>query len=405
MLSSFKPVTTLKGKLRNTTGGRILRKSLVVFQFVASVALIAGTLIVYRQLQFMMNQDLGVDIDQVLVVERPGLTSRDRNAFTSAIDVFRNEVKSDPSVVAISASATVPGKQREFKAITKRYGAPDEQLVSLRFNSMDYDFIDVFKMKLLAGRVFDEQHVLDTDTSVVITESASKLLGFAKPEDAIGQTLQIPAFQFTPIVVGVVNDYHQVSLKKSLDPVIFYCTKYQGEFYSVRLRTNNMAQAVDHVRQAWAKAFPGNPFDYFFLDDYFDKQYENEQKFGKLFTTFAVLAVMVSCLGLLGLSAYTATQRTKEIGIRKALGSSENGIFILLSQEYMRLVGLSVLVATPMIWWIMNNWIQSFPYRTEISPMVFLVSGISVLIVALLTVSFQTLKAARTNPVQSLRYE
>lgn len=405
VLSSFKPVTTLKGKLRNTTGGRILRKSLVVFQFVASVALIAGTLIVYRQLQFMMNQDLGVDIDQVLVVERPGLTSRDRNAFTSAIDVFRNEVKSDPSVVAISASATVPGKQREFKAITKRYGAPDEQLVSLRFNSMDYDFIDVFKMKLLAGRVFDEQHVLDTDTSVVITESASKLLGFAKPEDAIGQTLQIPAFQFTPIVVGVVNDYHQVSLKKSLDPVIFYCTKYQGEFYSVRLRTNDMAQAVDHVRQAWAKAFPGNPFDYFFLDDYFDKQYENEQKFGKLFTTFAVLAVMVSCLGLLGLSAYTATQRTKEIAIRKALGSSENGIFILLSQEYMRLVGLSVLVATPMIWWIMNNWIQSFPYRTEISPMVFLVSGISVLTVALLTVSFQTLKAARTNPVQSLRYE
>ena len=405
VLSSFKPVTTLKGKLRNTTGGRILRKSLVVFQFVASVALIAGTLIVYRQLQFMMSQDLGVDIDQVLVVERPGLTSRDRNAFTSAIDVFRNEVKSDPSVVAISASATVPGKQREFKAITKRYGAPDEQLVSLRFNSMDYDFIDVFKMKLLAGRVFDEQHVLDTDTSVVITESASKLLGFAKPEDAIGQTLQIPAFQFTPIVVGVVNDYHQVSLKKSLDPVIFYCTKYQGEFYSVRLRTNDMAQAVDHVRQAWAKAFPGNPFDYFFLDDYFDKQYENEQKFGKLFTTFAVLAVMVSCLGLLGLSAYTAAQRTKEIGIRKALGSSENGIFILLSQEYMRLVGLSVLVATPMIWWIMNNWIQSFPYRTEISPMVFLVSGISVLTVALLTVSFQTLKAARTNPVQSLRYE
>ncbi len=405
VLSSFKPVTTLSGKLRHTTGGRLLRRSLVVIQFIASVALIAGTLIVFQQLRFMMSQDLGVNIDQVLVVERPGLTSRDRNAFTSAIDVFRNEVKTNPSVVAISASATVPGKQREYKAITKRYGAPDDQLVSLRFNSMDYEFLDVFQMKLLAGRVFDEQHVTDPDTSVVITESAAKLLGFGKPEDAVGQTLQIPSFQFTPIVVGVVNDYHQVSLKKSIDPAIFYCSKYQGEFYSIRFRSNNVDEVTEHVRAAWAKAFPGNPFDYFFLDDYFNRQYENEQKFGKLFTTFSVLAVIVSCLGLFGLSAYTAAQRTKEIGIRKALGSSENGIFLLLSQEYMKLVGLSILIATPATWWIMTGWIQTFSYRAEVSPLVFFIAGVFVLLVALVTVSFQTWKAARINPVQSLKYE
>jgi putative ABC transport system permease protein len=153
------------------------------------------------------------------------------------------------------------------------------------------------------------------------------------------------------------------------------------------------------------KAFPGNPFEYFFLDDFFNRQYENERKFGKLFTTFSILAVIVSCVGLFGLSAYTATQRTKEIGIRKALGSTENGIFLLLSQEYLKLIGVSILIATPMIWWVMNNWIQTFPYRTTISPFVFVFSGVMVLAVALITVSYQTVKASKTNPVESLRYE
>jgi putative ABC transport system permease protein len=405
VLSSFKPVTVLKGKLKNTVSGIFLRKSLVVVQFMASVALIAGTLIVYNQLNFMMNQDLGMNIEQVLVVERPGIAPQDRNAFNSTIDVFRDELKKSPNVLAISASATVPGKQREYKAVVKPYGAPDDKQITIRFNSMDYEFLDVFKMKVLAGRAFDEKYPTDQDTSVVISESTARLLGYQKPEDAVNQTLAIPGFQWNPIIVGVVNDYHQVSLKKALDPAVFYCTKYGGEFYSVRLNTSNLNETVAHVKQAWTKAFPGNPFEYFFLDDYFNKQYENERKFGKLFTTFAALAVVVACLGLFGLSAYTATQRTKEIGIRKALGSTEQGIFVLLSQEYLKLIGFSILVATPFVWWAMNTWVQTFPYRTPISFIVFIIAGVAVLLVALFTVSFQTLKAAKTNPVESLRYE
>jgi len=405
VLSSFKTVSVLKGKMKNSLSGIFMRKSLVVFQFMASVALIAGTFIVYRQLQFMMSRDLGMNIDQVLVVERPGIAPPDRNAFNSAIDVFRDEVKKSPGVVAISASATVPGKQREYKAIARKYGAPDDQQVTLRFNSMDYEFIDVFKMKLVAGRLFDEKYPTDLDTAVIISESAAKLLGFAQPEDAVGSTLTITAFNWSPIIVGVVNDYHQVSLKSAVDPAIFYCTKYGGEFYSTRINSTNTSETVDQVRSAWMKAFPGNPFEYFFLDDFFNRQYENERKFGKLFTTFAVLAVIVGCLGLFGLSAYTATQRTKEIGIRKALGSSDRGIFLLLSQEYIRLVSLSILLATPLVWWGMGRWIQSFPYRIDISAAVFILAGAIVLFVALLTVSFQTVKAARTNPVDSLRYE
>jgi putative ABC transport system permease protein len=407
VLSSFKPVSVLKGKLRNSFGGQILRKSLVVFQFMASVALIAGTFIVYNQLKFMMSKDLGMNIDQVLVVERPGIEPKSEEAAVTAIDMFRNEVKKSSSVVAITSSATVPGKQREYKAQAKKYGSPDDQQTTLRFNSMDYEFLDVFKMKLLAGRMFDEKHPIDSDTAVILSESAVKLLGFASPQDAVGQNISFVQFKWSPLVVGVVNDYHQVSLKKMIDPAVFRCEIYGGELYSIRLNSTSgdLSGAVDHVRKSWDMAFPGSPFDYYFLDDFFNRQYENERKFGKLFTTFSILAVIVSCIGLFGLSAYTATQRTKEIGIRKALGSTENGIFLLLSQEYLKLVGLSILIASPLIWWVMNNWIQTFPYRTTISPFVFVMSGLMVLLVALITVSYQTVKASRTNPVESLRYE
>jgi len=405
VLSSFRPVVVLKGKLKNSVSGILLRKSLVVTQFTASVALIAGTFIVYQQLDFMIGRDIGMNIDQVMVVERPGIAPVDRNSFNSTIDVFRNELKKDPSISAVTTSATIPGKQREYKAVIKRYGAPDDQSVTIRFNSMDYEFMEVFNMKLLAGRLFSEDYIADPDTSVVITESAARLMGFQKPEDAIGQTIDIAAFRWKPIVVGVVNDYHQVSLKNALDPTVFYCTKYGGEFYSMRLNSNNISQSVAHVRESWNTAFPGNPFEYFFLDDFFNQQYENEKQFGRLFTTFASFAVLVGCLGLFGLSAYTAMQRTKEIGIRKVLGSSESKIFLLLSTEYLRLVGLAIVIAVPLIYFGMNNWISSFPYQTTISPWIFMLSGSMVLVISLLTVTFQTLRAARANPVNSLRYE
>lgn len=405
VLSSFQPVAVLKGKLKNSTRGILLRKSLVVFQFMTSVALIAGTFIVFNQLNFMMNRDLGLNINQVLVVERPGISPRDRTAFSSAVDVLRNELKKDPTIEGVASSVTIPGKQREYKAVTKKYGAPDDKSVTVRFNSMDYDFLNVFKMKLVAGRTFSPDFVNDQDTSAILTESAVSMLGFASPEEAIGQTLSIPDFQWDPIIVGVVNDYHQVSLKKSMDPTIFYCSPTYGEFYSLRVNTSDLTKTVSHVKQAWEKAFPGNPFEYFFLDDYFNKQYENEKRFGKLFTTFAILAVLVGCLGLFGLSAYTATQRTKEIGIRKVLGSTEQGVFHLLSQEYIKLVALSILLACPIVWWSMNQWIQAFPYRVEISITVFGVAGLIVLFVSIVTVSFQTLKAVRANPIDSLRHE
>jgi putative ABC transport system permease protein len=404
VLSSFKPATILKGKMKNSARGIVLRRSLVVFQFMASVALIAGTFIVYTQLNYMMSRDIGVNIDQVLVVERPGVMPEQRGP---AIDVFHNELRKDPAVQSVASSTTVPGAQREWKTQMKRYGDTDDKSATMILNSMDYNFTEVFKMKVLAGRAFSEAHTQDPDTSLIITASAAKALGFKTPAEAIGQTLSFTDYDFNSIVVGVVNDYHQLSLKKTLAPVVFQCGPYDGEFYSVRINTDgdNLDRTLANVRAAYEKAFPGNPFDYFFLDDYFNSQYKNERQFGVLFTTFAALALAIGCLGLLGLSAYTVVQRTKEIGIRKVLGSSEGGVFVLLSKDYVRLVMLAIVLSVPLVYYLMDSWLQSFAYHTSISPFVFVGAGAIVLAISLLTVSVQTLRAARANPIDSLRYE
>ena len=253
-LSSFQPVKVLKGKLRNSGKGALLRKSLVVFQFVASVALISGTLIVDRQLKYMRNQDLGMNIDQVLVVERPGVAPRDRDAFNSNVDVFRDELSQNPDIKGVSTSMTIPGKKREYKVGMKKYGSADDEAVTLRMNSMDYDFVDVFGMEVVAGRAFSAEHPHDTDTSLIITQSAAEMLGYTNPEDAVGQTLVAPSYNWNAIVVGVVNDYHQESLQKAKDPILFYCTLYGGEFYSIKVNSNNIENTVTHVEQSWKKA-------------------------------------------------------------------------------------------------------------------------------------------------------
>jgi putative ABC transport system permease protein len=409
VLSSFKPVSVLKGKLKSSSGGTLLRKGLVVGQFVASVALIAGTFIVYRQLNYMMHQDLGMNISQVLILDRPGIAPNDNNntqAFRAGIDLFREELKKSPAIEAVSLPATIPGMLREWKTTVKRFDANAQDSIVVRFNAMDDDFLKVFKMKLLAGRMFSRSFPKDPDTSVILTLSAAQLLGYRKPEDAIGKTLVINEFNgFKPVVVGVVNDYHHVSFKKPLEPFLFTCDWYEGEYYAIRMNTEHLPQTIDHVRQAWNAAFPGNPFEYYFLDDYFNRQYANDRKFGQLFTTFASLAILISCLGLFGLSSYTAGQRIKEIGIRKVLGASVTNITAMLSLDFLRLVLFSILIATPLTWLIMYSWLQSYAYRASIRWWVFALAGLIALLIALLTVSFQAIKAALTNPVKSLRSE
>jgi putative ABC transport system permease protein len=408
VLSWFKPVTVLKGKFKSSSGGILLRKSLVIAQFVASIALIAGTIIVYRQLYYMMNQNIGMNISQVVVMDRPGIAPDDEdnlNAFRGGIDLFRNELKKSPSVEGVTNCETVPGKQRVYKVTLKKYGDNSNDSITVRFNSIDDDFINVFKMQLLAGRNFSRSYVKDADTSVIITASTARLLGYKRPGDAIGKTLVADFNNWKPIVVGVVNDYHQLSLKKPLEPTLFACDFYESDYFAIRVQTGHLDQTLEHVRQAWTEAFPGNPFEYFFLDEYFNRQYANEQQFGGLFTTFAFFTILISCLGLFGLSAYTASQRVKEVGIRKVLGASVSGIATMLSRDFLKLVVLSVFIATPITWLVMNRWLGSFAYRTNIQWWIFVLAGLAALLIALVTVSFQAIRAATANPIKSLRTE
>jgi len=408
ILSSFKPITVLKGKLKGTAGGVLLRKGLVTTQFMASIGLIAGTIIVYRQVHYMMGQDIGMNIDQVLVMDRPGIApNHDKNvpAFRAGIDFFREDLKKDPAITGVANSSTIPGKQREYKATIKMADAPSADSIIVRVNSMDADFLKVFQMHLLAGRAFSHDFPKDPDTSVILTASAARLLGFRTPKDAIGKTVLTDWDGWKGIIVGVVNDYHQVSLKTPLQPTLFTCDWYEGDYFSLRLQTGHLSQTLQHVEQSWLKAFPGNPFDYFFLDEYFNRQYASERQFGQLFTTFAFFAILISCLGLFGLSAYTASQRIKEIGIRKILGASVASIVAMLAKDFLKLILLSVLLATPLTWLVMNQWVQGFASRTTIQWWIFVLAGILCLLIALITVSFQAVKAATASPVKSLQAE
>ncbi len=404
-LSAFKPVKVLKGKFSNSGGASLLRKILVTIQFTSSGALIIGTIIVYSQVNFLLNQDIGMDISQVLVVERPGISSEDRNEFMANVDAFRAEILQSPNIESVSGSLTIPGKKREYKAGVKPFGSNNDKLVTLRLNSMDYSFIETFGMELLAGRGFSEAHNDAEVTRVVLSKKASELLGYNDLENIIGEKISIPAFQMDAEVVGVVNDYAQESLKKSQDPMIFYFNPYGVEFYSMKLNSDNITPTLAHIESVWNKVFEGNPMDYFFLDDYFNRQYQAEQRFGSLFGVFAVMAIVVGCLGLFGLTAHTVRQKTKEMSVRKVLGASEVQVFIQLTQNLIALLLLSIVLSSGTMYYIMNYWLNTFATKIELPLWAFAAAGATLLGVALATISVQTIRAAKINPAISLKSE
>lgn len=405
VLSSFQPVKVLRGKFTRSASGSLLRSILVTLQFGMSIALIAGTFIVYKQLNYMQGRNLGFNPEQTLVVERPGVANRDREERRRSIDAFKTDAANHHAIRAVTGSSTVPGKKMRFKTEVYRQGENSEEGILFTFSGVDFDFMPAFEMEIIAGRVFSRDYPSDADTAAVITESAARVLGFQKPADAIGQILVIERFRWNPIVVGVIKDYHQESLKLKTHPTLFYMTQYGAEYYMMKVNTGDVSAALSHIEGAWQRNFPGNPFQYFFLDDYFNRQYQSEQQFGKLFAVFAILALVIGCLGLFGLSAFNAQQRTKEIGVRKVLGASVPGIVYLLSTDVIRLVLIAGLVATPIIFLIMNNWLEKFAYRTEVGWLIYIAAAGLVLLVALLTVAYQTIRAATRNPVESLQYE
>ena len=409
MLSSLKPSTVMKGGFSKTTvSGNIFRKSLVTFQFAASIILIAGSFIVHHQLAYMQNHDLGMNIDQVLVLNTPDVVTD--TTFNQRFDFFRNQLEKQVAISYVASTTSIPGKVDNFiNGGLRKKGEEEERGVNYYHMLVDHHFIPALNFNFLAGENFNIESQA-SQQGLILNQAAVEKLGFPHAESAIGEMLNSFSWRGERPVIGVVENFHQESLKNQDYPIVmlysdfagnagnFYCVKIQGEQV-------NLSETIDLIKTTWDEAFPNNPFDYFFLDTYYNNLYKAEFRFRKVFSLFTVLAILIACMGLLALSSYTTLQRTKEIGIRKVLGASVVSILVLLSRDYIQLILLAFAVAIPVANYFMIEWLKAFAYKIEIQWWLFALPGVMVLIIALFSVSSQTWKAARKNPVDSLRYE
>lgn len=403
VLSRYHPVTVLKGLFKNTAGGQFLRKGLIVGQFTASILLIAGTIIVYNQVSFMRNRQLGVNIDQTLVVN--GVDAVNDSTYASIYPSFRQNILSLKDVSGITGTSDIPGTEITWSTDWQRLRGNPKKNYTLRHLGVDYDYFKYYGLKIIAGRSFSKDFPTDKK-GVIINETAVRELGYAKPEDAIGEPLHASQRIIDTVhVIGVAADFHQEGLQKVITPLAIVLRLPEPNYYSIRVNTSNLPQTIAGVRTLWQQYFPRDPFRYFFLDEYFNKQYAENERFGAVFGLFAGLAIIIACLGLLGLSAYNVIQRTKEIGIRKVLGASVQDLLFILSRDFLVLVIVAFVIAVPLTWWAMNTWLQEFAYRIHISWPIFAIAGALAFSIAMITVGFQALKATLTNPVKSLRTE
>jgi putative ABC transport system permease protein len=394
VLSSFKPVSVLKGRFASGTRGILLRKGLVVFQFIISIILIVGTVIVYTQLNYMRSQDLGFSKDQTIVID----ANQDKNK-----DAFKESLSSVPGVLATSFSSAVPGSGNSTAYSKVQNKSGDMQTASLDIYFVDFNYINQYKIKVIAGRGFSKEFGTDTTQAMVVNESAVKLLGYTSPQQAIGRNFD--QWGRKGKIIGVVKDFHYQALQQPIRPLTMRIEPGGYQLLSIKVAANNLPSTVKAITSKWNQIIPNRPFEYNFLDESFDKQYRDEDRFGNLFFNFAILAIFISCLGLLGLASYSTLQRTREIGVRKVLGASVSNIINLLSIEFLKLVLIAFIVATPIAWFFMNKWLRDFAYRTNLAWWMFVFAGIAAIIIAFGTISFQAIKAAIANPVKSLRTE
>ena len=393
ILSAFQPAVVLKGSLTRGRSGARARQGLVVFQFAVSIVLIICTGVVLDQMQYVQTKDLGFDKEQVAVLPI------DR-AIGQQSETIKTALLQHPNVVAATASMLVPSTSLWTYGV--RVENSDEGLTMGTYK-VDHDFLDTYAMEVIAGRWFSNDLQTDADEVMLINEAAAKRLGFATPEAALGTRL-VWARRRTLTVVGVVKDFHVVSFRKAIEPTLFML---DPEYYylSVRLHADDLAATLAHLETTMATFAPQRPFEFFFVDERFDALHRADQQLGLIFGAFSLLATLIACLGLFGLTAFTAEQRTKEVGIRKVLGASAASIVLLLSRDFTRLVVAALVVAAPLAYLAMNRWLDAFTYRVPLSGWIFLLAGGLALLIAFATVSYQATKAARVNPVESLRYE
>jgi len=396
-LSSFKPVTVLKGKFSSGKKTLGLRSGLVVFQFFISIVLIAGTTIVYRQLTYIQNVKLGYDKNQVIVLPETWLLGKNQ-------DAFYNEILQDPRVVNVSISGYLPAGDSYGNNFFIYPGNNQAQLVKTLRYDVDYNYLATLGMKMVYGRNFSKDFGTDS-SGIIINETAAKALGLGQNAlDKIVSSRDNNGSQKSYHVIGVVKDFHFKSMHELISPLVMLLGHGAGTMI-VKVNTKDIAGLLATMKKNWASLSAEGPMSYSFLDERVKKTYEAEQKMSLILGIFAGLTILVACLGLFGLVTFTAERRTKEIGIRKVLGAGVPGIVQLLSKDFLKLVFVSIVLATPVAWWAMNKWLQDFAYRITISWWMFAIAGAVAILIALFTVSFKAIKAAMANPVDSLRSE
>ncbi|HEY4208099.1 MAG TPA: ABC transporter permease [Puia sp.] len=403
VLSSFKPIAVLKGRFSGTTHGSLLRQSLVIGQFAASVLLMAGTFTVYRQLHFMQHEDLGIKIDQTVVVRVPRVLD---STADMKIAAFRADVLQIPGIARVSASTDVPGRKVGWNAGgIREVGADASKSRQYRIIGIDYDFVDAYGLKVIKGRNISRQ--FSDSGAVLFNLAAVKEMGFNRPEEVLNKRIDFWGRQYT--IVGVVANHHQESLRQHYDAHIFRLMEHSAYygFFSIKLEADRRSwpTAIAAVKQRYASLFPNDPFDYFFLDEHYGEQYKADEQFGAIFGIFAGLAIFVSCLGLLGLASFVTNQRTREIGIRKIVGAGVGNILVLLTRDFLKPVLLAFVTATPLAWYLLAQWLENYAFRIKLTPVIFVVPLTLILLVAVLTTATQTLRAAMSNPIKNLRTE
>lgn len=405
VLSAFKPIDVLKSStvVRGAAGlGSWFRKGLVIGQFTASVALIAGTIIVFRQLSYMQETKLGLNIDQSLIIKAPEVVD---STYQTRYGTFKKEIESFAAVKSITGSTSVPGQPFGWTAGgIRRWGAPETESEGVQAMGVDFNFTEAYEMEVIAGRSMFEAMRTDSN-ACMINERAVEHLGFKSAEEAVNVDIDFWGDRLK--IVGVLKNFHQQSPRLAFEPLVIRLLNPERppDFFSVKLSTGQLSQTLASVESEWEKVFPGNPFEYFFLDDHFNAQYAADRRFGQVFGLFAGLAIFVSCLGLFALAAFMAERRTKEFGIRKVLGATIEHLIGLQLKSFIYLVFLSILIASPIAWWIMNGWLEDFAFRIKVPWWIFGIAGIVAILIAGITVSLQSLKTATANPVKALRNE
>jgi putative ABC transport system permease protein len=398
VLSGFNPVAILKGTVRSATGGAALRKGLVVFQFSLSIALIAGTIIVYSQMNHLLDKDLGFDSEQMLVLDY-----NYDEIVNSKSEVLKSELGRNPSILSVAFSRSVPGSYFPHAGTEIEMPDGEMKMMGQPIFQVGMDFITHFDLDLVAGRTYSREHPTDSSQALIMNEAAARQYGYTNAKDVVGKKFR--QWGREGLVIGVVKDFNYTSLHRNIEPLTLPFEPYASRYLSVKIKSEDIAQTIESIKKAWTNVVPHRPFLYSFLDDDFNRQYKSEFMFRKLFTTFSCLAIFIACLGLLGLATYTAAQRTKEIGIRKVLGADLGNIVQLLSKDFIKLVAIAIIIATPISWYVMEKWLEGFAYKMEIDLWIFVLAGCIALLIAVLTISYQSIKSALMNPVSSLRSE